>query len=255
MNTEPRVIESAGNPVYKDLVRLLGRKGIRDQNKALVSGRRLVPEILNAFSDRVLAWISPGDRFAAPENMPQNGVVFHLSPELFRELDVFGTRSGLLVVSTPELGVFNPADGLSPGMSILTPLQDPENVGALVRSAVAFGADRVILLEESAHPFHPKAIRASGGAVLRMQFEKGPSMNALPDSLPLIPLSANGRDIDKIDFPSPCGLLLGQEGPGLPPEWMSRAVSIPILPAMESLNASVAAGIALYLWAAGKKKA
>jgi tRNA G18 (ribose-2'-O)-methylase SpoU len=130
---------------------------------------------------------------------------------------------------------------------VLVPFQDPENVGALIRSAVAFQADHVVLLAECAHPFHPKALRASGGAVLGAPLLQGPALAALPDSLPVIPLSGEGADIAGFRFPAQGALLPGMEGPGLPAAWRERGVSIPIA-GVESLNASVAAGIALYLW-------
>jgi 16S rRNA (guanine527-N7)-methyltransferase len=170
-----------------------------------------------------------------------------LATDLFQELDVFGTRSPLLVVVPPPLAPWSPETGLPAGRSVLVPFQDPENVGALIRSAVAFGTDHIILLAECAHPFHPKALRASGGAVLGAPLLQGPALHALSPELPVIPLSREGTDIGRFPFPAQGGLLPGMEGPGLPPAWRERAVSIPIT-GVESLNASVAAAVALYLW-------
>jgi len=130
----------------------------------------------------------------------------------------------------------------------LVPFQDPENVGAVVRSAVAFDVDRIILLAESANPFHPKAVRASAGTVFSARLFQGPSLSELPHDLPVIALSSSGQPLAQARFPESFCLLTGMEGPGLPPRWQASAVAIPMAPGVESLNAAVATAIALYEW-------
>ena len=139
------------------------------------------------------------------------------------------------------------------GCTIFLPFQDPENVGAAIRSAVAFGAAQVILLAESAHPYHPKSLRASGGAVVHAKLLEGPSLKDLPESLPLVALSTDGRDLSGFVFPESFGLLVGMEGPGLPEKWKKHALAIPISHDVESLNAATAAAIALYVWSRSAK--
>jgi 16S rRNA (guanine527-N7)-methyltransferase len=130
----------------------------------------------------------------------------------------------------------------------MIPFQNPDNVGAAIRSAAAFGASQVILLAESAHPFHPRALRASGGSVLRVQLRQGPALDKLPADLPIMALSPEGADIRQAAFPPSFGFLAGIEGPGLPAAWRRRALGIPISPAVESLNAAAAVAVALYEW-------
>jgi tRNA G18 (ribose-2'-O)-methylase SpoU len=244
MNAEPP-ITSRQNPEFKRLKLLLSGSGIRKEQRALVSGGKLVADALRLHPDRATAWITSGTR--GPEPPVSRLAHLRFAPELFGELDVFGTRSPLLVVAPPVPEAWDPGAGLPPGRSVLVPFQDPENVGAVIRSAVAFEADHVILLAECAHPFHPKALRASGGAVLGAPLLRGPALSALPETLPVIPLSREGTDIARFPFPAAGALLPGMEGPGLPAAWRGRAVSIPVA-GVESLNASVAAAIALYLW-------
>ena len=74
---------------------------------------------------------------------------------------------------------------------------------------MSFGAAQAILLAESAHPFHPKALRASGGAVLSLPLRQGPTLGDLPEELPIIALSAQGPDIRTTAFPPAFGLLAG----------------------------------------------
>lgn len=238
-------ITSRQNPEFKRLRHLLSGAGIRKEGRAIVSGKKLVDEVLRLYPERAAAWVTSGTR--GPEPPVPRLVHLPLAPDLFGELDVFGTHAPLLVVTPPTPPPWDPAAGLPPGRSVLVPFQDPENVGAVIRSAVAFEADHVVLLAECAHPFHPKALRASGGAVLGAPLLQGPSLSALDPGLPVIPLSGRGADITRFHFPAEGALLVGMEGPGLPPPWRERAVSIPVA-GVESLNAAVAAAIALYLW-------
>jgi RNA methyltransferase, TrmH family len=147
---------------------------------------------------------------------------------------------------------WTPQEGFCPGCSLLVPFQDPENIGAVIRSAAAFGVSQVILLSESAHPYHPKALRASGGVVPHVHLRQGPSLNDLPQNLPVLALSAEGTDLGAVEFPAAFGFLLGLEGQGLPDGWRPAAVRIPIQPQVESLNAAAAAAVALYEWARRK---
>ena len=62
------------------------------------------------------------------------------------------------------------------GCTLFIPFQDPENVGAVIRSAAAFGVARVVLLKEAAHPFHPRSSRAAGSALFQVPLYQGPSI-------------------------------------------------------------------------------
>lgn len=247
-------IESEQNDIYKDLKKLLTARGVKKQNRALLSGQKQVQEILRDYPQKCEAWISSGETNPPPPIAPGHLAWYQLNPRLFEVLDVFGTHSPLLLLRIEPLPGWTQADGLPMGCSVLVPFQDPENVGALIRSAAAFGASQVILLAEAAHPYHPKALRASGGAVLGIKILQGPALHDLTEDLPLVPLSVTGKSIADFVFPDAFALLPGLEGPGIPDKLKPLAVSIPIASAIESLNASVAAAIALYAWVQSKPK-
>ncbi len=244
-----RTVESEQNESFKGLKKLLQSRGIRKEGRAVLSGRKLVEETLRDFPDRCLGWITPGGDDPPPVVPASRFTWFQLACPLFQELDVFGTGSPLLLIEAPPLPAWDPSEELPSGCSLLVPFQDPENVGAVIRSAVAFGVAQVILLAESAHPFHPKALRASGGAVLRARLAEGPSIQDLPANQPLIALSTEGRDIATFTFPDRFALLPGVEGPGLPKRLRPHSLTIPIQGGVESLNAAAATAIVLYLWA------
>ena len=241
-----RTIASGQNPVFKDLKRTLTGRGVRKTGQALVSGRKLVDEILAAHPDVCRGWVSRPDQ-PPPDSAAQLPWV-QLPPELLRELDVFGTHAPLLLIGLPEMRPWTASEGFPAGVSVIIPFQDPENVGAAIRSAAAFGAAQAILLAESANPFHPKALRASGGTALSLPLRRGPALTAIPPELPIVALSADGSDIREAVFPRAFGLLIGLEGPGLPEAWRRSAVRIPIRPEVESLNAAAAMAVALYEW-------
>jgi len=243
-----RIIESENNAIYKELKKLHGGRGVKKQGQTLVCGSRLTGEILNRFPRRCRAWISSGDRIAPPEQAPEHMKWLQLSPDLFQTLDLFGTRKPLLLCDIPTLDVWNPEAKAIAACSLLIPFQDPENVGAIIRTACAFNVHRIILLAESANPFHPKAVRASAGTVFSAPLLAGPFLSDLPADLTVVALAATGRPLAQSRFPSSFYLLPGMEGPGLPAQWQAGAVAIPMAPGVESLNAAVATAIALYEW-------
>ena len=243
-----RVIESEGNAIFRDLKKLLGGRGVKKQGRTLVCGPRLTAEAMQRYPVRCLAWITSGNRQKPPSEAPEALDWIQLAPELFQRLDVFGTKHPIVLFDIPAVDRWRPETGRLSGCSLMVPFQDPENVGAVVRSAVAFDVDRIILLAESANPFHPKAIRASAGTVFSARLLLGPSLSDIPPDLPVIALAASGQPLSRIAFPPSFFLLTGMEGPGLPSQWQVNAVAIPMAPRAESLNAAVAAAIALYEW-------
>lgn len=247
MNRRFRIIESSSNPVYKRCRKVLGGRGVRKHGATIAAGTRVVEEILRIDPGLCEAWLGT-EEHSPPDGLPQDAACYRMAPALFRELDVFGTHDGLVLVRTPAMDTWDPSLGLPGSRCLMIPFQDPENVGAVIRSAAAFDVDAVIVLEEGAHPFHPKALRSSAGAVMAMRLFQGPALAELPPDLPVIPLSADGRDIETCELGVPAALLPGMEGPGLPEHFRSRAAAIRVSGTVESLNAAAATAIALYLW-------
>jgi 16S rRNA (guanine527-N7)-methyltransferase len=242
-----REITSAANPAFQRHRDLLTGPGIRKHGEAIMAGARVRAEVLAHFSDRVLGWLTGAD---GPP--PPSGAItwFRLSDALFGQLDVAGTHGPLLLVKSPPLPRWSDGVPWPLGCTLFVPFQDPENVGAVIRSAAAFGAPRVVLLRESAHPFHPRSSRAAGPALFQVPLLQGP---ALPDlqvqSAPLIALDTSGTELGAAAFPETFGLVVGVEGPGLPPGLRaSERRRIAMRPGVESLNAAAAAAIALYVW-------
>ena len=247
-----RLIESENNETFRNLKKLLSPRGIRKQLHALVFGQKQVSETLVRLPEKCVAWIGREDRDPPPDGAPRGLMWYQLARGLYEALDLFGTSYPILLVKIEEIAKWSPSDGLPEGCTLFVPFQDPENVGAVIRSAVALGAAGIILLAEAANPYHPKSVRASGGSVFKAGLREGPSIRDLPQDLPVVPLSKDGKRISDFKFPAKFGLLPGIEGPGLPERFRHAGVSIPISGEVESLNAVVATAIALFEWAKGE---
>jgi TrmH family RNA methyltransferase len=134
-------------------------------------------------------------------------------------------------------------------------VQDPGNVGALIRAAEAGGATGAFVTGASASPFSWKALRGSMGSALRLPVVAGMTpgavMNCMVDAgiRPVAAIPRGGENPDEIDWTGPVGLFVGGEGPGLNDDVIARCsaqVSIPMAPPVESLNVAVAAALLVY---------
>jgi 16S rRNA (guanine527-N7)-methyltransferase len=244
-----RDITSDSNPLIKVCRDVLTGRGIRKHARAIVSGTRPIAEVLERFRDRAMAWITPTD--GPPPPTSTTGLTWlRLTDPLFKPLDTAGTHAPLLLVTVPKFELWDPIAPWPTGCTLFVPFQDPENVGAVLRTAAAFGVSRAVLLREAAHPFHPKASRAAGPALFQIPLLQGPSIQDLqPSEAPYIALATDGDDITTIEFPDTFGLVPGVEGPGLPDQLRSAVRRrIAIAPGVESLNAATATAIALHEW-------
>lgn len=139
---------------------------------------------------------------------------------------------------------------------LLDGVQDPANVGAIVRSAEAFGAAGVLLTPDCASPFSPKALRASAFSALRIPIATGVTPEDAVAWAAAAGAALAGAETRGGDCPStlsgvrPLVLVIGSEGRGISPALenrLSRRVTIPLAGRVESLNAAVAAGVLLAL--------
>lgn len=251
-----RVIESAQNPSFKLWDGLQDGRGIRKAGQFILAGRKTVPEALARWPGRFTALIAAeegraegraegqADGLALPPDLHR----YRLPKPLFDRLDLSGTGFPLLVGTVPDM----PAADLSApprGLELICALSDPNNLGALLRSAAAFGVSRVVLLEEAAHPFHPRCLRAASNAVFALDLAKGGGWDTLDAAAgPLLALDAGGEDMAAFPWPRDLRLVLGEEGRGLPAGLAVRRLSVPTTGAVESLNATVAASVALFSW-------
>jgi 16S rRNA (guanine527-N7)-methyltransferase len=245
-----REITSSSNPTYRRLLAVLGGAGIREHGEAILAGSRIRDEILARFPGQVLGWLTGSE---APPPPKETVPWIRLTNVLFKTLDVAGTHAPLVLVRVPEMTPWRDDEPWPVGCTLFVPFQDPENVGAVIRSAAAFGVARVVLLREAAHPFHPRSSRAAGPALFQVPLQIGPPVAHLQvATAPLIAMDTNGPELSEAPFPETFGLVVGVEGPGLPAHLRAgERRRIAMRPGVESLNAAAAAAIALYVWSSG----
>ena len=149
--------------------------------------------------------------------------------------------------------------GEDPFLIILDGVTDPHNLGAVIRTAAAVGAHGVIVPERRAVGLTPAAVKASAGGIEHIRVARVTNLTNEIKKLKALGIwlygaDAEGENFRTVDFSGPCALVIGSEGDGisrLVREQCDHIVSIPMKnPAMESLNASVAAGILMYAAAA-----
>jgi len=251
-------ITSKENKKFKEFKKLTSADKIKKSGKVIVSGKKIIKDMLE-LSPRNNRELIIFDEYAEADQEFENIIsafseskeLFILKKSLFNELDLFKTSCPLLVTDIPESEDWIPSE--VSGCSLIVPFQDPANVGTVIRSAAGFGVKNIIMLKESANPFHPKSIRSSAGSVFSVNIKKGPSLGSLnkiimKNEISLVSLDKEGTDINDFTFPENFLLLPGIEGPGLPDEFKNMSVSIPLDKGIESLNAAIAASIALFEW-------
>lgn len=224
-------------------------KGPQKTGATLVSGRRICLEVAALPDVDLRCWIVPeGWEGDLPEMPAQRWV---LSRPLFRELDEMGVGFPLLEVGL-QGRIVPHEDPLTAGLYLALPTQDPLNTGAAIRTAAGLGVSGVFLLPGAASPFHPRAVRASAGAVFRIPLYSStwPKLVAQPASVYL--LDAGGTSLEEVTWAETSILAVGMEGPGTEPlvqEGLGRfrTVSLP-MQNIESYNVTVAAAMAMYHW-------
>jgi TrmH family RNA methyltransferase len=142
-------------------------------------------------------------------------------------------------------------------VAVMAGVQDPGNVGTVVRSAEAFGATGVVATRGTADPWSPKALRASAGSALRLPVVRGIAIPVLLAQLRVtriqviaaVSRAPDNAKLEPPDLREKLALFIGSEGAGLPAEVLRTAdatLAIPMSAEVESLNAGVAASVLLY---------
>ncbi len=226
-------------------------EGVHLVQEALRSGLAIEAILVSAAGERHLGKLSP--------RLTRAIQLLRTSDRLFDSVTGTETPQGIAALVRPKEFSFDDLlKGGAPLVVVLVGVQDPGNVGTIVRSAEAFGATGAVATRGTAQPFSPKALRGSAGSALRL-----PIVSGIAPAIILAQLRVAGLQIfaatssgtvgallpSAVDLKSPCALLIGNEGAGLPPEIERAAdqlVRIPLAAPVDSLNAAIAAAVLLY---------
>jgi TrmH family RNA methyltransferase len=262
MKDRTPVLTGRNNPKIKQIRTLRQRKGRDETGLFLVEGIRHIGEAVEARAQIETLCYAPGlltSTFAKElvETQQASGTLcLALEAEVFTSLADKENPQGLLAVvhkPTWTLNQLNP-ENFPWGVALLAP-QDPGNIGTILRTLDAVGASGLLLLENSADPYHPSAVRASMGALFWYPVVQTSFVDfirwAKAKSYTIYGTSAHGStDYRSVEhYQLPLILLLGSEREGLSPEQAGqcdRLLRLPMRGRVTSLNLAVAAGVMLY---------
>jgi len=251
-------IESRDNRWLKLFRAALEGSSKKDGTTLGVEGPRLVAEaVQSGLTIEAVLVSDSGERHLSrlPSGLPAGPRVLRTSDRLFSLVAGTETPQGLAaIIEAPH---WRMADllGAAALVVVLAGVQDPGNVGTILRAAEAFGGSGVIACQGSAHPFSAKAVRASAGSVFRMPTLAGSSPQEVLAELrkrelrQFAAMASEGPSAVGTDLARPCALWIGSEGSGLPVEIVRGAdapIRIPLRAAVNSLNAGTAAAVLLY---------
>lgn len=227
---------------------LKAARGRRENGRFIVEGPKLVLELLQDkrwHTEKVYALAS----FAAQYAAVYSHVAFQVltADELERLSLMQSPQQCLALVQLPQH--WQPLAAPTGWSLLLDGIQDPGNLGTILRIADWFGLPEVWATDDTVDCFNPKVVQASMGSLLRVAVHYGPAAARLQgDTRPVLLASMDGQSVWQYPPPNSGILLIGHEGRGVRPETAALAtdrIAIPRLGAAESLNAGVATGILL----------
>lgn len=248
------VITSRANARVKQLRAAFAGQARLSGGLVAIEGEHLLEEALR--SGMVFKTVFVAEGRALPGIVPRGVEVLWLTDEVFASVVETQSPQGVAALLVPPVPVLEDVLTGVPLILIAAGLQDPGNLGTLVRSAEAFGATGVLTTPGTVSAWNQKALRASAGSVFRV-----PVVSAGLEEI--VGLKARGvrliatvgaddygvQEAQTVDFASGCALLIGNEGAGLGEEWLEAAdvrVTIPCPGPVESLNAAIAGSLLLY---------
>jgi len=256
--TKSERLESRENRWLKRFRAALAGRPEKDGSPIGIEGPRLVEEALRSgLAIEALLVADSGEKHLAQLKalLPAGLRVLRTSDRLFASVAGTETPQGIAVLAEPRSWRLENLFCANSLIVVLAGVQDPGNVGTIVRSAEAFGASGVIACRGSAHPLSPKAMRASAGSVFRLPALAGGAPAEVMSELrqrgvrQYAATLARAPSPEESDLKPGCAIWIGSEGAGLPPE-IERAADARIWIALhapvESLNAAGAATVLLY---------
>jgi TrmH family RNA methyltransferase len=261
-----RPVASRHNQRLKELRLAFRRAELTAQGECAIEGVKLIEEALRSGQHLDSVFFSESARPLAEKLLPQIGArteTLVLPNALFNSIVPSEAPQG--VAALLKLQAWSSTQlldraGAGP-LVVASGLQDPGNLGTILRSAEAFGAAGIFLTEGTVSPYNSKVLRGSAGSIFRLPFLQISSAELIPmlraRRVRLLATSSHmGTPLPQISWTLPLAIFIGNEGAGLSRELlreMDETLAIPQAGQVESLNAAVAASILLYEAARNRK--
>lgn len=254
-----RIVQSKQNARLKELRRALASPMREGRGLAGIEGPNLLEEALRAGLRIECVFAVEGtERQLEEMGLPAETEVLLMAKSLLDSaVTTEAPQAVAALVEPPDwtwAHLLGTQEGTAPLILVLAELQDPGNLGTILRSAEAFGADGVLSLPGTVSAWNPKAVRASAGSIFRMPLlatSEEEALNHLRKAgVRIWTTTVHGAEpADLADLAGPTALLIGNEGNGVPDGLAAKAdgaLTIPCPGPVESLNAAVAASVLLY---------
>jgi TrmH family RNA methyltransferase len=245
------VVTSRSNARVKQLRAAFAGQARLSGGLIAIEGEHLLEEAVR--SGMALKTVFLSERRSVPAFLPAGIETIRLAADVFESCVETQTPQGIAAMLVPPISSVAEMLLGTPLILIAVGLQDPGNLGTLIRSAEAFGATGVLTTPGTVSAWNQKAIRASAGSVFRvpMSVAGAEEMRELErHGVNLLAAMPEGAvPVTEADLTRPLALLIGNEGAGLGEDWVRRSqerVTIPCPGPVESLNAAVAGSILLY---------
>src|SRR5580658_8001757 len=261
-----RPVAGRHNQRLKELRLAFRRAELTPQGECALEGVKLIEEALRSGQHLETVFFSESARPLAEKLLPQINArteTLVLPSTLFNSIVPSDAPQGVAaLLKLPAFSAVQMLELLSDGPFVVAAgLQDPGNLGTILRSAEAFGAAGVFLTEGTVSPYNSKVLRGSAGSIFRLPFLRISSAELIPllrtRGVRLLATSSHqGTPLPQISWTLPLAIFIGNEGAGLSRELtrqMDETVAIPQAAQVESLNAGVAASILLYEAARNRK--
>ncbi len=255
------IITSRRNPLIQHL-RVLARSSPRKTGRSVLEGWKLLRAAVDAGAHVEMVVRTPAAA-RDPGGISLRGLLRSagvrevvVSPEVFAALTQVESPQGVLaIVERPRPSRDAALQDPHPLLVVLDGVQDPGNVGTIVRTAAAVGATAVVVVGGAADPHSPKALRASAGAVFRLPLLHFPTAAAAAaafakDGVRILVADPRGLRLDsEVSLARPLALVFGSEAAGADAAWQragAESVRLPMVGGVESLNVAAAAAVLLY---------
>ena len=257
-NSRLRPVASRQNNAVKELRRAFHSGTPTDDGYSAVEGVHLLEEAIRSGLRLKTVFFSEAAADRAGKLLPQLAAQVEtllLPDDVFNSAVLTDSPQG--VASLVKLRTFNLEELLRAEIPLLlgvAGVQDPGNLGTILRSAEAFGANGVLLGDRTVSPWNPKVIRGSSGSVFRLPVAKVEWATAIAalrakDVRIWATASHRGQPLPEVDLSGPSVVIIGGEGGGVPREVLAKVdgtIAIPHSAKVESLNAGIAASIVMY---------
>ena len=252
-----RRIEGKHNALVKELRQAFARAELTPGSEYAVEGFRIIEEAIRSGLRLRAVFVSESGQDRAARLLPQIGShseTLLLPDRLFASAVPSESPQGVAaLVQIKKYQLQEVLQNEGP-ILVLAGIQDPGNLGTIVRSAEAFGAGGILLAEGTVSAYNSKTVRASAGSVFRVMMAKIQSADAIAqlreNGFRLLATSSHkGTALAQSNLSRKIAVFIGNEGSGLDKKLlahMDELITIPHSPRVESLNAGIAASIMLY---------